>query len=289
MATASFSPDLSAGRRIPLAEIDVAVAARLGPTRGLGNSQPACFNRQVAMYLARHVGRWSTKIIGRFYGGRDHSTVVYSIQRIEAMRETDSDLDVLLTDLRAQLQDGRKPTLVTADRSPRSAPFSKSQLEQIADLVAERIISRLLERPTSIRQGNCSSSGPSKPRLTSIRRPFDNTTDNLCSTATADSFAATSTDTHRLFAGALSSARHRKYRPSVVIPIPRCVQKTCRLSPLASYSVNSFAASARLNRGARSVFLLSLIPRLQQVLRLSDRCVAHTLTTNSRSEHGRRT
>ena len=149
MATASFLPDLSAGRRIPLAEIDTAVAARRGPTRGLGNSQPACFNRQVAMYLASRVGRWSTKIIGRFYGGRDHSTVVYSIQRIEAMRETDSDLDVLLTDLRSQLQDGRKPTLITADRSPLSSPFSKSQLEQIADLVADRIISRLFERPTA--------------------------------------------------------------------------------------------------------------------------------------------
>jgi hypothetical protein len=150
MATASFSPDLSAGRRIPLAEIDAAVAARLGPTRGLGNSQPACFNRQVAMYLARHVGRWSTKIIGRFYGGRDHSTVVYSIQRIEALRETDSDLDMLLTDLRRQLLDGRDPTSITAERSPMSSPFSKSQLEHLADLVAERIVSRLLEKPTAV-------------------------------------------------------------------------------------------------------------------------------------------
>ena len=38
-------------------QIDAVVSARLGPTRILGNSQPACFNRQVAMYLARHVGR----------------------------------------------------------------------------------------------------------------------------------------------------------------------------------------------------------------------------------------
>ncbi len=113
---------------------------------------------------------------------------------------------------------------------------------------------------------------------TSIRRPFESVTDNLCSTVTAGSFAATSTATHRFFAGALSSARHRKYRPSVVIPIPRSVQKLCRLNPLASYSVNSFAASARLNRGARSFFLPSLIPRLQQVPPFSDRWVAHTLT-----------
>ncbi len=143
MATASFSPDLSSGRRIPLAEIDAVVAARLGPTRGLGNSQPACFNRQVAMYLASHVGRWSTKIIGRFYGGRDHSTVVYSIQRIEAMRETNPDFEVLLTDLRRKLQDSQKLTLHPTTPRPLSSPFSESQLEHLADLVAERISNRL--------------------------------------------------------------------------------------------------------------------------------------------------
>ena len=157
MATASFSPDLSSGRRIPPAEIDAAVAARLGPTRGLGNSQPACFNRQVAMYLASHVGRWSTKIIGRFYGGRDHSTVVYSIQRVEAMREMNSDLEVLLTDLKRRLQDGYKPTLTaTLDPTkprPLSSPFSESQLERLADLVAERIADRLSQRLTRFHSG----------------------------------------------------------------------------------------------------------------------------------------
>jgi chromosomal replication initiation ATPase DnaA len=84
MATPSFAPILKSGRRISLAQIDSAVSARLGATRGLGNSQPACFNRQVAMYLANRVGRWSTTVIGRFYNGRDHSTVCYGIQRIEA-------------------------------------------------------------------------------------------------------------------------------------------------------------------------------------------------------------
>ena len=53
MASPSFAPQSFQGRRIPLAEIDSLVCARLGPTRGLGNSQPACFNRHVAMYLQR--------------------------------------------------------------------------------------------------------------------------------------------------------------------------------------------------------------------------------------------
>lgn len=67
-------------RRCSLDEIDNAVSERLGPTRVSGNAQPACFNRQIAMYLARHVGDWSTTAIGRFYNGRDHSTVCHSIQ-----------------------------------------------------------------------------------------------------------------------------------------------------------------------------------------------------------------
>ncbi len=102
MASLSFAPE-QRSRRLSLAEIDAVVSARLGPTRGLGNSQPACFNRQIAMYLAARVGRWSTTIIGRFYGGRDHSTVCYGIQRIESLSESDPEVDVLLTDLRRRL------------------------------------------------------------------------------------------------------------------------------------------------------------------------------------------
>ncbi|MDQ2840805.1 MAG: hypothetical protein M3Y72_07155 [Acidobacteriota bacterium] len=94
MATVAFAPALSS--RISLAEIDAEVSARLGPTRVPGNAQPACFNRQIAMYLARHVGHWSTTVIGRFYNGRDHSTVCHSIQRMEALRETDPEVDAFL-------------------------------------------------------------------------------------------------------------------------------------------------------------------------------------------------
>jgi hypothetical protein len=66
MASTPFAPDLFSRRRIPIAEIDAAVSAQLGPTRGLGNSQPACFTQQVAMYLAKRVGRWTVAIIGLF-------------------------------------------------------------------------------------------------------------------------------------------------------------------------------------------------------------------------------
>jgi chromosomal replication initiation ATPase DnaA len=76
-------------RRVSLAKIDGVVSARLGRTRAEGNAQPAVFNRQIAMYLAKRVGGWSTTTIGRFYNGRDHSTVCYALKRVEALREND--------------------------------------------------------------------------------------------------------------------------------------------------------------------------------------------------------
>jgi chromosomal replication initiation ATPase DnaA len=52
------------------------------------------------MYLATYVGRWSTTVIGRFYNCRDCSTVCYGVQRVEALRESDPDVDALTTDLK---------------------------------------------------------------------------------------------------------------------------------------------------------------------------------------------
>src|SRR5215468_1309879 len=78
--------------RVPLTIIDSAVSARLGATRVAGNAQPAVFNRQVAMYLAKHVGGWSTTAIGRFYNGRDHSTVCYALKRVEPKGESNGEV-----------------------------------------------------------------------------------------------------------------------------------------------------------------------------------------------------
>src|SRR5436305_6773587 len=103
MASPSFAPNLLWHKRLSLAEIDAVVSAKLGTTRTPGNAQPACFNRQVAMYLAARIGRWSTTEIGRFYNGRDHSTVCYGIQRIESLRESNPEVDAVITQLKQQL------------------------------------------------------------------------------------------------------------------------------------------------------------------------------------------
>src|SRR3954468_18703255 len=131
MAAQNFVPSRTPGGRVRIAEIDSLVSARLGPTRGLGNSQPACFNRQVAMYLAARIGRWSTTSIGRFYNGRDHSTVCHAIQRIEGLKDTDPEVDALLTDLARRVrpssdQQDRLSPLTTLDEE-RPVPLSQEE------------------------------------------------------------------------------------------------------------------------------------------------------------------
>ncbi|HFA49407.1 MAG TPA: chromosomal replication initiator protein DnaA [Bacteroidetes bacterium] len=45
--------------------------------------------RQLSMYLAKHLTDKSLKAIGQMFGGRDHSTVIYSIKTVQDLMETD--------------------------------------------------------------------------------------------------------------------------------------------------------------------------------------------------------
>lgn len=127
-------------RRLSLASIDAVVSA---PTRVQGNAQPACFNRQMAMYLAKNVAGWSTTCIGRFYNGRDHSTVIHGIQRIEALRESDSEVDALLSELKEKLirTNGEVEELAVKPRKVQCV-----DLGELAGAIAERVWARIEER-----------------------------------------------------------------------------------------------------------------------------------------------
>lgn len=54
------------------------------------------FPRQVCMYLARKLTEHSLEEIGAYFGGRDHTTVMYACQQIEERRAKDQQLDLLL-------------------------------------------------------------------------------------------------------------------------------------------------------------------------------------------------
>jgi chromosomal replication initiator protein len=61
--------------------------------------------RQIAMYLAKRLTTRSLPEIGRKFGGRDHSTVIHAVRRIEELRDTDRDVDGAVRVLLGQLED----------------------------------------------------------------------------------------------------------------------------------------------------------------------------------------
>ena len=61
------------------------------------------YPRQIAMYLAKHLTDASLPEIGRQFGGKHHTTVLHSIEKIEESRKTDKDLNRLLNKMLEQL------------------------------------------------------------------------------------------------------------------------------------------------------------------------------------------
>lgn len=60
--------------------------------------------RQIAMYLAKRLTTRSLPEIGRKFGGRDHSTVIHAVRRIEELRDTDREVDGAVRVLMRELE-----------------------------------------------------------------------------------------------------------------------------------------------------------------------------------------
>ncbi len=88
-------------------EIQQQVAERFGISRAelIGSSRAATplRARQVAIYLTRELTDLSLPQIGRLYGGRDHTTVLNSLRRIEASLAEDAELTEKVTELRTAI------------------------------------------------------------------------------------------------------------------------------------------------------------------------------------------
>jgi len=91
-------------RKISIDEIQKRVAEhyRIRPSEmtSARRAREVARPRQVAMYLAKRLTPRSLPEIGRRFGGRDHTTVMHAVKRIESLRAEDAELDgdlVLLT------------------------------------------------------------------------------------------------------------------------------------------------------------------------------------------------
>ena len=60
--------------------------------------------RQISMYLAKNHTKTSLKSIGAFFGGRDHSTVIYACQTVVDLIETDKNFKAYVQDIQRKLK-----------------------------------------------------------------------------------------------------------------------------------------------------------------------------------------
>jgi chromosomal replication initiator protein len=93
----------SQARKITIDAIQKAVAEQFGlrviEIKAKSNSRAIVFPRQIAMYLAKQMTEASLPEIGRQFGGKHHTTVMHSIDKIEEQRQADKDLNRLLNKL----------------------------------------------------------------------------------------------------------------------------------------------------------------------------------------------
>jgi len=68
------------------------------------NARQISHPRQVAMYLCKNLTKHSYPEIGRAFGGKHHTTVMHSVEKIEAQVTTDETLQRLISELAESLQ-----------------------------------------------------------------------------------------------------------------------------------------------------------------------------------------
>jgi chromosomal replication initiator protein len=97
----------SQARKVTIESIQKAVAEQFGlrlvEIKAKNNSRSIVYPRQIAMYLAKHMTEASLPEIGRQFGGKHHTTVLHSVEKIDTVRKTDKDLNRLLNKMTEQL------------------------------------------------------------------------------------------------------------------------------------------------------------------------------------------
>ena len=95
-------------RKVTIDSIQKAVAERFqikqSALKEKSNMKKVVYPRQVAMYLVKELTGASLPEIGRAFGGKHHTTVIHSINKIEQQRSNDPELNRMLHSLMDSLQ-----------------------------------------------------------------------------------------------------------------------------------------------------------------------------------------
>ncbi len=77
---------------------------RVADLKSKNNARSVAVPRQVAMYLCKHLTRSSLPEIGREFGGKHHTTVIHSVNKISDLYERDADFHRLINSLISTLK-----------------------------------------------------------------------------------------------------------------------------------------------------------------------------------------
>ncbi len=95
-------------RRITIDTIQKAVAEKFAikpsQLKEKSNRKEIVLPRQVSMYLVKELTSASLPEIGRAFGGKHHTTVIHSINKIQTQRASDPELNKLINSLSDSLQ-----------------------------------------------------------------------------------------------------------------------------------------------------------------------------------------
>ena len=89
-----------------LNEMAVILGFSVDALRGKSRQRPLVTARQIGMYAFRELTELSYPAIGRLFGGRDHSTVIHSVEKVQRMMKERKQIFDQVTDLVQRLKKG---------------------------------------------------------------------------------------------------------------------------------------------------------------------------------------
>jgi len=111
LAKTALREPVGAAQTITIDDVLRAVAERfhlrVADLQSKRRTKSIAYPRQICMHLARRLTTLSLGEIGGYFGGRDHSTVIYADKKIAAEAESDSELRSTLEEIVGAIKNNR--------------------------------------------------------------------------------------------------------------------------------------------------------------------------------------